>query len=100
MADLDETIAAAPIHEFQVVHRVRPGDGSAGWSQVQSEWGNAALAHDTVNAIAAQHGLDPNELVGASAEHAAEASAALGQLRDKLAGDSPPAASTEPGGTQ
>lgn len=98
MTDLNEAIARAPIHEFQVVHRTRPGDGSPGWSQEQSEWGNAMLAHDTISAHVAAHGLDPHELVGAAAERAAEASAELASQSSAPDAGGHPGAATEPQG--
>jgi hypothetical protein len=75
MTDPSEAVAEAPIHEFQLVHRIRQATEPYGWSQTQTAWSNAADTQRELEDLVQLHGLDPDELVGAAAERAAAAPA-------------------------
>ncbi len=98
MTDLGETIAAAPIHEFQLVHRIRGSTGPFGWSQTQTAWSNAADVQRSLDEWVSTYGLDPHELVGAAAERAAEATAAAPVPSPAPDAESDPGAATAPAG--
>ncbi len=98
MTDLDEAIAAAPIHEFQLVHRIRARIEEGGWSQTQTAWSNADDTMYSLRKLVELHGLDPAELVGAAAERAAEATAAAPTPSPAPDAGGDPGAATAPAG--
>jgi hypothetical protein len=98
MTGIDESIAAAPIHEFQLVHRIRPPGGGLGWSQTQTAWSNAADTKAALDDLVRLHGLDPAELVGAAADRAAAAPAPAASPSSAPGAGSDPGAGTAPAG--